>query len=163
MQLHQKGLYFLVMILSLFLVVTALGTGLFNTTHFIGLDWQHLVFSKLCHQDASRSFYINGQPMAVCARCFGIYMSFLLGWLLLPIVGLLIKSHKKRPINFISITILVNVIDVLGNYFGWWTNTESTRFAMGSFFGLFAAFIFMDDFFQHIPNNEVQYGNGYYE
>src|ERR1043165_9302763 len=37
------------------------------------------VFAALCHQIPERSFYLAGQPLAVCARCFGIYAGFALG------------------------------------------------------------------------------------
>ncbi len=30
-------------------------------------------FSRLCHQDPSRSFMLEGSPVAVCVRCLGIY------------------------------------------------------------------------------------------
>ncbi len=39
------------------------------------------VFSGLCHQDAARSFAIDGHAMAVCHRCTGIYVGLGLGGL----------------------------------------------------------------------------------
>ncbi len=38
-----------------------------------------MFFAPICHQSPIRSFHIGGHPMAVCARCFGIYGGFLLG------------------------------------------------------------------------------------
>lgn len=40
------------------------------------------VFSGLCHQDAARSFALDGHAMAVCHRCTGIYVGLALGALL---------------------------------------------------------------------------------
>jgi uncharacterized membrane protein len=35
-------------------------------------------FSPICHQDPSRSICVAGKPLAVCARCAGIYLGFIL-------------------------------------------------------------------------------------
>jgi uncharacterized membrane protein len=43
------------------------------------------MFAPLCHQVAERSFLIGGEPMAVCARCTGAYVGFLLGSLCLVV------------------------------------------------------------------------------
>src|ERR1700677_2267881 len=40
------------------------------------------VFSRLCHQDPSRSFMLEGSPVAVCVRCLGIYGGVAAGALL---------------------------------------------------------------------------------
>jgi uncharacterized membrane protein len=44
--------------------------------------------SFVCHQRAERSFLIAGEPMPVCARCTGLYLSGAIGalmaWLALP-------------------------------------------------------------------------------
>ncbi len=45
----------------------------------LGARW---VFSGLCHQDAARSFAVDGHAMAVCHRCTGIYLGLSLGALL---------------------------------------------------------------------------------
>jgi uncharacterized membrane protein len=33
-------------------------------------------FSRICHQDPSRSWHIFGQPLPVCIRCASIYSAF---------------------------------------------------------------------------------------
>lgn len=45
-----------------------------------------LFFSPICHQAANRSFQIYGHPLAVCARCTGIYGGFLIGVILYPFI-----------------------------------------------------------------------------
>jgi len=42
------------------------------------------IFSPICHQNPSRSFFLFGYPLGVCARCFGIYFGFLGGTGLYP-------------------------------------------------------------------------------
>jgi uncharacterized membrane protein len=43
-----------------------------------------LFFGATCHQIPERSFKLFGHPLAVCARCTGIYFGFLLGTILYP-------------------------------------------------------------------------------
>lgn len=48
-----------------------------------------LPFRLVCHQIADRSFHLAGVPIAVCARCAGLYAGFLagcltLGWMARP-------------------------------------------------------------------------------
>ena len=45
------------------------------------------VFSFLCHQDPSRTFHPGGEPLAMCARCVGVYAGFLLAWPMMIIAG----------------------------------------------------------------------------
>src|SRR5687767_6864982 len=33
-------------------------------------------FGRVCHQIPERSFHVVGQPLAVCARCTGLYVGF---------------------------------------------------------------------------------------
>lgn len=37
----------------------------------------------LCHQLAARSFHVLGHPMALCARCTGVYGGLVLSWWML--------------------------------------------------------------------------------
>ena len=39
----------------------------------------YLFFSGICHQEADRCFHYQGLPLAVCARCLGLYLGFVLG------------------------------------------------------------------------------------
>jgi uncharacterized membrane protein len=41
----------------------------------------YFLFSLVCHQQPERSLWIAGAPLAVCARCAGIYFGALLGLL----------------------------------------------------------------------------------
>ena len=43
-----------------------------------------LFFAPICHQTPGRSFHLLGHPLAVCARCTGIYLGFLLGVAMFP-------------------------------------------------------------------------------
>src|SRR5437867_3041453 len=41
-----------------------------------GLSGVYDFFSRICHQDPSRSWYLAGEPLAVCIRCASIYFAF---------------------------------------------------------------------------------------
>ena len=43
-------------------------------------------FAPVCHQIAERSYHFAGHPLAVCHRCFGFYVGFTLGLIVLPLV-----------------------------------------------------------------------------
>lgn len=51
-------------------------------------------FSPICHQNPGRSFWIDGAPMALCARCTGLAVGFLLGCLWL---SARLASGAARP------------------------------------------------------------------
>jgi uncharacterized membrane protein len=42
----------------------------------LGLSWIYSLFSRICHQDPSRSWHLAGEPLAVCIRCTSIYFGF---------------------------------------------------------------------------------------
>ena len=41
-------------------------------------------YGRVCHQIVDRSFHIAGHPLAVCARCLGIYVGYLAGLIVYP-------------------------------------------------------------------------------
>lgn len=147
LQAHNKGLYVSIFVGSVFLVITAMGPGLFHadTLHFN--SWQYHIFEMLCHQDPARSYSIADVPMAVCARCFGIYGLFFLGWLGLPIYAWLKGDARNAEKNWLIAAIILNLADVIGNYFGMWANTLNSRFLLGSFIGWTLALILVNEFF----------------
>lgn len=134
--LNQKNLYGLVLLLAAALIVIALGGGLFNQSGLWFDHWQHKAFRGLCHQDPERSFWLNGTPMAVCSRCFGIYAGFFASWMLFPMAsrGLQRINGYKRWL-LVGI-VLLNLIDIIGNFVGLWQNTLASRFLMGALIGV---------------------------
>ena len=112
-------------------------------------QWQHRLFQPFCHQIPDRSFWIAGQPMAVCSRCIGIYSGFALGWLGLSIFRkpkLFSWSNRKR---LLIGAVVINLVDLAGNFVGLWQNTLLSRLLLGEALGLTAAMIFMGSFFNH--------------
>lgn len=147
MKTRNINLYLLITGLLFFIIITALGGGIFGQTSPFYMQWQHKLFTGLCHQDPGRSFWINGQPMAVCSRCFGIYSGFALSWLLLPALSLFSLNDKSIQKASFGI-ILLNIIDVIGNVLGFWQNTLVSRLVLGWLMGWTAGLFFTGDFFK---------------
>ena len=63
----------------------------------------YYLFSFVCHQSAELSFWINGNKLAVCSRCTGIYQSFLI----FSILFTLKKTLFKREVFFIIFSLSV--------------------------------------------------------
>ncbi len=80
-------------------------------------------FSVVCHQDPARSFWIAGAPVAVCARCLGIYLG--------AAVGAWIRISHARALRFVAIAAAVNFLDAVGELLGLHTNWMVVRFAFG--------------------------------
>jgi uncharacterized membrane protein len=158
--LEQKRLYALVLLLAAFLVVIALGGGVFNQPGLWFEHWQHKAFTGLCHQDPQRSFWINGSPMAVCSRCFGIYSAVFGGWLLFPLVPKLLQQINGYKRWLLGGILLINFIDILGNFLGIWQNTLFSRFALGTMIGFSAVLVIGYEFIgiNQINIKGIQYG-----
>jgi uncharacterized membrane protein len=102
----------------------------------------YAVFSPTCHQISSRCFYAFGYPVAVCARCLGIYSGFLFGTLFYPVVkGSSAPTLPKARI-FILLSIPI-VLDAAGNLLNIWTSSDWARFLTGLLWGLILPFYFL--------------------
>jgi len=158
MSKRNGSLYLLVLILIAAVLTSALGGGLFSGKEFWPLQWQHRIFAHVCHQIPDRSFWIAGQPMAVCSRCFGIYAGFALGWLLLPVTGRMNVARLMPFKRILLAAVLINLADIIGNFLGFWENTLTSRLILGCMLGIAAAVLFTGVFF----NNKIKStGNNY--
>lgn len=149
MQTRQPILYGSILCLAFIVVIVAMGGGLFHQSAAWPIQWQHQTFYSLCHQIAERSFWISGQPMAVCSRCIGIYSGFALGWVLLPMLSFINITRLAYIKKIVVIVLLFNLIDAAGNFLGLWHNTLVSRTVLGGILGSSVALIFIGDFFHH--------------
>lgn len=95
----------------------------------------YLLFSQVCHQTPERSFFLNGQPLAVCHRCSGIYFGLLLGSLIsAKMFSPLLSIPRRRWWVLAGAAPLV--MDALGPIIGFWTNSPLSRAATGALFGI---------------------------
>lgn len=96
------------------------------------------VFQGLCHQIPARSFYLDGEPLAVCARCFGIYAGFALGVVCYPLVRSLRRTDTPARV-WLLLAALPTGIDFMLGFTGLWANTHMSRALTGALLGAVAA------------------------
>jgi uncharacterized membrane protein len=107
--------------------------------------WQgpvYAIFSPVCHQIPSRSFHILGQPLAVCARCLGIYAGFLGGVAAYPFFRAFSGVFLPQTRIFILLSFPIG-LDTLANLIGLWGTSNEVRFATGLVWGVILPFYFI--------------------
>lgn len=102
----------------------------------------YLIFTPICHQIPSRSFHLFGQPLAVCARCLGIYFGVLGGTGLYPLINGFSKLDLPRARIFIIVS-LPMIMDAGGNFLNLWASSHWIRFVTGFLWGLILPFYFI--------------------
>ena len=96
-------------------------------------------FAPLCHQLPERSFWLSGFPLAVCARCLGLYGGFAVGMLVL-IASSLTTASATTLLKVLAASWLPLMVDGFGRWFGLFENTPFTRFITGSIAGAGVAY-----------------------
>ncbi len=83
----------------------------------------------VCHQVLERSFLVDGKPLMVCARCSGLYSSFLFSFLFLYKFS---KEYQPKK-DFILALALVSPLAFDGalSYLGWWQTNNYLRWITG--------------------------------
>ena len=95
-------------------------------------------WAGLCHQLPTRSFYLAGQPLAVCARCFGIYAGFVVGVVVYPFVRSLRRTDDLAR-RWLLLAALPTGVDFALGVTGLWANTHTSRALTGALLGAVAA------------------------
>jgi uncharacterized membrane protein len=108
------------------LMFAPLAAPLLAATHPLAALLIRNFFSRLCHQDPSRSFVLDGAPVAVCVRCLGIYWG--------AAVGMVVRM--RRAGSLLAMAMLLNVLDVASSALHFHGNLPLTRFLLGLLFGV---------------------------
>jgi uncharacterized membrane protein len=103
----------------------------------------YLVFSSLCHQLSERSFSLFGFKLAVCARCFGIYIGLLSGALMYPLLN---RGEKVPPPWLILVSIAPLALDGITQILGFRESNNLLRLVTGFLFGVLAPFYLIPAF-----------------
>jgi uncharacterized membrane protein len=108
----------------LLLVAGVLAAPYFLTHGFLVMGFVvHRGFALICHQRPERSFWIFGAPIAVCARCLGIYLG--------ATIGLLLRTSRQIAVNILIAAATVNLLDVVTEFAGLHGNWLGVRFGLG--------------------------------
>lgn len=91
------------------------------------------IMSFVCHQNLERTIFLNGIPASVCARCLGIYAGFASGFLswLKPVT-----KWGKYSGSILAVAFFAMVLDVIGQWIGFWAGSSPQRLISGVFFGV---------------------------
>lgn len=108
-----------------------------------GWGWLSVVlyraFDVACHQLPERAFHLNGHPLAVCARCAGLYAGALLGLAAYPLLRPLARTTAPWR-GWLLLAAAPTTIDFLLGVSGLWENTHASRFSTALVAGAAAAF-----------------------
>jgi uncharacterized membrane protein len=96
-------------------------------------------YGQVCHQIPERSFHLFGRPLGVCSRCSGIYVGYLLGLLIYPLVRALKREDAPNPF-WLLIAMTPMAFDFTGGYIGLFEDSILLRAATGLIAG--AALVF---------------------
>ena len=96
----------------------------------------YFLFSMVCHQRPERSFFLRGEPFAVCARCTFLYLGILISSLLYPLVG----SGSPPRARYLLIAASPLVFDAGTQLLGLRSSTNFLRSLTGFLFGMALAF-----------------------
>ena len=96
--------------------------------------------SGACHQMPERAFWIAGHPLAVCARCTGIYAGFALAVLLYPLAARCLPTHGTPRREWLVLALAPTAFDFTLGITGLWANTHLSRSLTGAWLGAWLAF-----------------------
>jgi len=83
---------------------------------------------RLCHQQADRSLFFNGNEMPFCSRCTALWFGIALG--LLAMVFFIIDLNEKLLLAILLGLVPIGV-DGAGQLLGFWESTNLIRFSTG--------------------------------
>ncbi|HHQ45043.1 MAG TPA: DUF2085 domain-containing protein [Candidatus Altiarchaeales archaeon] len=121
-----------VFLLIFLLVIAPPFLDKYGRENLLGLDY--LVFSGYCHQLDYRSLHLWGVKLAVCARCTGVYLGFLIGTLAYPFFRKL-DSGEKPPVWLIAVAVFPMVLDGGTQLIGLRESNNMLRLFTGLLFG----------------------------
>ncbi len=137
-----RAVYFLTLAGSLVWIAAIVLAPVLRSRSSGAAPFLYAAFSPICHQIPGRSFFLCGFPLAVCGRCFGIYLGFLAGALLYPFV----RGFRRLALPSARLFALVSLpagLDVLLGLAGLWQSPIGLRFATGVVWGTLLPFYFI--------------------
>ena len=85
---------------------------------------------SFCHQRSSRSLFLDGNQMAYCSRCTGIFLGLAIG------AGIAVFRYIDFKWQYVVIGLLPIGIDGTGQMFSLWESTNIIRLITGGLAGI---------------------------
>lgn len=126
------------------MLTLSMGSGILGAKTGIG-QLTYELFSGVCHQIPDRTYHINGQPMAVNSRCFGVFLGMFISWSLIPVYKNL-NIKRSAAVAILLFAAGLQIIDYIGNLMQLWENTNHSRAALGGLLGLVSFSVIADLF-----------------
>ncbi|MFW5955287.1 MAG: DUF2085 domain-containing protein [Rhodothermales bacterium] len=99
-------------------------------------------YSFVCHQLAGRSFHFHEATVAVCHRCFGIYVGLIGGSIACPFLARRKGALMRLSVPILLVALIPLSVDWAGDVVRIWSNTAFSRAATGAVFGIAAGYYF---------------------
>lgn len=128
------NLVVLAFILPIVLYPVMMSTG--NSVLMDIAGWMLAAYHATCHQLPERSLFISGYKMAVCSRCFAIYVAFLFGGIAFNFFR---KKLKPWDLKYYVLFCIPMALDGFTQLFGFRESTNELRILTGVIFGLGSA------------------------
>jgi uncharacterized membrane protein len=104
-------------------------------------------FAFVCHQRPERSFWLLGAPVAVCARCLGIYIG--------AAIGFLLRTSRQLALRILIVAAAINLIDAMAELAGLHGNWMLVRFGLGLMLGAAGALLISSSMPENLPPAEA--------
>jgi uncharacterized membrane protein len=139
------------LLLSLLIIWTIgfLQPALLTQNNFLSHYFLTKIYSRVCHQESSKSIIIANESMLVCARCAGIYLGAL-------IAGILILFHSipELKVKVFTIAVLPLLLDVCITFLGVYRYSQTVAFLTGLVFGCIV-YLFLLSELENLFSNKI--------
>jgi uncharacterized membrane protein len=116
-------------------------------------------FRVACHQMPERAFEVAGHPLAVCARCTGLYAGALAGLLAYPLARPLGPTGAPWR-GWLLLAAVPTTVDFLLGVTGLWENTHASRFWTALVLGAAAAFYIAPGLIELSLSDRLRFAGG---
>jgi uncharacterized membrane protein len=115
-------------------------------------------FHRICHQLDARSLHVHGLPLAACSRCSAIYLAFLAGMVVYPILKPLNVAATPSRTTLV-LALVPMLIDVALAMLDISESTTVTRIVTGAWFGLMLPFVVLPVYLGAVLEQQHHYHN----
>ena len=118
-------------------MVAGLVSGLAASSSMDGAGLIDPLFASACHQNPERCLVWSGHPMALCVRCFAIFVGLGIG-----AVGALVRPLARRSaLMLLAAAACATLVDVTLETIGFYANLIPLRMLIGLFLGMAVAWM----------------------